>query len=581
MRLILAGGIPSWQDAALILPIMAGGDKHADPFDAIFGTEEKEEEAEASTTTFSNTIVAGNLVRDRDGNIWEYRTGTVAGPSLRIVQRTTWQGSGAITLSLAIRRFGRFFETETGRAIEANADGTFRQLTEGETGNLFPTGGGTGTRTSVSAPAFGSTRAAADLQIKAAADAAKLVAAARVAEIEAQRIFDEEQAEIDRELRLREARLTTARDLVNIRSAEAREARTQGVGLAGDDPFKFTAISRGLAGPTGTTPSAAFKTNLAQAGSFQAPDLTGLDSNALESVIGKLSQLNTPQQTGPFGFAHGGTVDVRSRAGGATQPGDGTVAIEVGEPINGQPNPEIVILRPDGSVEVVRKIGAAQTGGTFDFGGFGSLFNSLRQSVGFSTGAAGGRASVLQPGVASMLGARQRGLGSFVRRQNDPTVFQVTSTGLRDVGNLDIFSQLGGASGDVEFLSDQAFNRLQQGIGSGETFTPESAEGFQVQRRSGAFGAFAQPLTAQGGLRDLVASGVGFTAGEAVRIRDLIGFLPAPFKIPPAFFNSLSPTEQTALLSAYRLAGVPEEDFTFLRTAPQLSFNPQRATAVG
>ncbi len=68
---------------------------------------------------------------------------------------------------------------------------------------------------------------------------------------------------------------------------------------------------------------------------------------------------------------------------------------------------------------------------------------------------------------------------------------------------------------------------------------------------------------------------------EARQLANLIGFLPAPFKIPASFFQSLLPAEKNALISAYRFAGVKEADFTHLLTAPQLSFNPQRATAVG
>ena len=90
----------------------------------------------------------------------------------------------------------------------------------------------------------------------------------------AREAFEEEQAELDRLRQDRQSRLNIARDIIAEKEASARQARTQGTSLAGEDPFKFTAISRGLAGPTGTTPTAAFKGNLAQAGSFQAPDLT-------------------------------------------------------------------------------------------------------------------------------------------------------------------------------------------------------------------------------------------------------------------------------------------------------------------
>ena len=492
-----------------------------------------------------------------------------------------------------------FFDPATGDPIPTSqignfsfvkdAQGVFRSVTivTDQVGNQFfefnvadpgllqdlgflPKEGGTGG----SAPSFASTQAAQTQAEQAAAAAAATAAGVAEEAAAARRAFDEEQAEIDRELRLREARLATARDLVGIRSAEAREARKGGVELAGEDPFRFTAVARGLAGPTGTTPSAGFKQNLAQAGNFQAPELAGLDSNALESVIGKLSQSITPGQTNPFGFAHGGVLSPSGAQGGT-----GAQAVPIGE--NG---PEIMILRPDGSVEIVPMAQGAQQGGVFDFGGFGSLFSSLRQSVGVGNQLPGffGQRNVLPAETASRLGARQRGFGSFVRQGNDPTVFMVTSQGLRSVGSRGLFEgELGGSFGDVESLSPDAFARLQSGVGTGETFTAESARGFEPQRGGGTFGAFGQPLTARGGLQDLANATPGFGGQDVSRINQLIGFLPAPFKIPPTFFNSLLPAEKQALISAYRLAGVSEADFGHLLTAPQLSFTPQRATAIG
>ncbi|KKL19978.1 hypothetical protein LCGC14_2460050, partial [marine sediment metagenome] len=345
-----------------------------------------------------------------------------------------------------------------------------------------------------------------------------------------------------------------------------------------EDFGRFIAVARGLAGPTGTTPAAGFKENLAQAGSFQAPDLTGLDSNALESVINKLSQLNSPQQ--PFGFAHGGTVS----AAGIGGP-NGSQAIRVGEA-----GPEILILRPDGSVEVVPEAGSAQTGGVFDLGGFTSLFSNLRRESGtgggfLTTPGLGGNTigvnDILNPSQASTLGARQRGLGSFVSTPGQP-VFMVTATGLRPISNPDVLRALGGNLANVESLTSGQFGRLKAGFGIGEDFRDVGAAGsFRPQRSTGTFGAFGQPLSTRGGFTDLANALPGFSQQDADRISNLIGFLPAPFKIPVSFFQTLLPAEKQALISAYRLSGVSEADFEHLRTAGQLSFNPQRATAVG
>ena len=367
----------------------------------------------------------------------------------------------------------------------------------------FSDTGGTG-----SAPAFSSTKAAADLRFQ---QQQTLDAEARAFQANQDRLNREEdarQAEIDRELRLRESRLTTARDLVGLRSAEAREARTQGTQLAGSDPFRFLAVARGLQPPTGQTPTAGFKENLLGAAQFQSPDLTGLDSNALQSVIQKLSQSNAPQGSATLGFAHGGIV---SPTGGATPTG-GSQAITVGES-----GPEIMILRPDGSVEVVPMAGSAQEGGVFDLGGFGPLFQRLRTSAGIG--------SQFNPGFES---------------------------------------------GDVLDRARSKFGFLPVG-GEQETDAP--------------FQAFAGPLlNVRSGLNEAFRfqglSG-GAASAEALRISGIIKQLPAPFKIPPTFFNSLFPAEQSALISAYRFAGVPEDDFRHLLAAPQLSANPQRATAVG
>ncbi|KKK53624.1 hypothetical protein LCGC14_3092920, partial [marine sediment metagenome] len=321
-----------------------------------------------------------------------------------------------------------------------------------------------------------------------------------------------------------------------------------------------------------------FKQDLAGAANFQAPELAGLDSNALESVINKLSQ-STPQGPGTLGFAHGGTLSP-----GGTRPGDGSQAVRVGEA-----GPEILILRPDGSVEVVPEMGSAQFGGEFDLGGFGSLFNSLRQSVGLGGAVAQpglggttiGVSDILPAGQASALGARQFGLGGFVRQQGTPTVFMVTPEGLRAIPSSGVLSSLGGNFGDVRDLTAGQFGRLQGGVGRAGLIGADEARTFDIPRQGGTFGAFGQPLNTRFGFQDLARATPGFSSQDAVRISNLIGFLPAPFKIPTSFFQTLLPAEKTALISAYRLAGVQEEDFNHLLTAPQLSFAPQRATAVG
>lgn len=458
--------------------------------------------------------------------------------------------------------------TETGSIIEVSGSGQIIGGRAIPASQFFGTGGGGAGR---APPAFSSTQAA-QAQAEEAAKAAAAQAAKVAAEAaRAREAFEEEQAEIDRELRLRESRLSTARDLVSIRSAESREARRLGTEVSGEDLFTFLAVARGLQPPTGTTPAAAFKQNLQGAAQFQTPDLTGLDSNALQSVIGKLSQSLTPQGTGLFGFAHGGTVT----PGGTATPTGGSQAIRVGEA-----GPEILILRPDGSVEVVPEVGSAQTGGVFA--------PETTHPFGLNT-------------VFQALLGRPTAFGSQIRE-----AFDVPTDFLRGIG-FNRFSKIVGGGVPAKFgsqlragpqllrdlLSPQPefdlgglaplFERLRGSLGgtgrSAFGFLPEGVE----QETSAPFQAFAGPVLniQQGLLEAFQFQGVANPQAEAQKFSALIGQLPAPFKIPPSFFRSLLPAEQSALVSAYRFAGVPEEDFRHLLTVGQLPFSPQRAVAVG
>lgn len=469
-----------------------------------------------------NTLPVGSLIRDAQGNIWE-----VTSPVAAKLVSGDVSGARFRRFDAIIRAVGRFFVTETGRAIEINADGTFRQLTAGETNTLFPAGGGGGGGAGgAGAPAFGSTQAGAQFDVDAAKAAAAQAAKVAADAAEALRIFNEEQAELDRLRADRQSRLNIARDVIAEKEASARGARAQGTELAGQDIFRFLAVARGLQPPTGTTPAAGFKQNLLGAAQFQAPDLEqftggetagqlGVDINALTSVISKLQGTPDLPTTDPFSFAHGGTVS----AAGIGGP-NGSKAIRVGEA-----GPEILILRPDGSVEVVPEAGSAQEGGVFDFGGLAPLFQRLRGAVG------------VDPGT-NLLG----------------------STGTR-------------------------LNELRSIFG----FLPSGQE----QETDAPFQAFAGPvLRIQQGQQEALQNQflqAGLTphqariqsTSEAKRVSALIGLLPAPFKIPPAFFGALLPAEQNALVSAYRFAGVPEADFRHLLTVTQLPANPVRATAVG
>jgi hypothetical protein len=374
-------------------------------------------------------------------------------------------------------------------------------------------------------PSFGSTQAAQTQAETFAREQAAILAQARKDEL----AVAEAQAELDRLIGERETKLGIARDIIAQKEASAREARGQGLEFAGEDIFRFTAGIRGGRVASGVhTPADVFRGELQRAGSFQAPDLQqfaggqtagelGVDIDALDSVLAKLgTDQGVPTS---FGFAHGGTLSPGGVLGGGG--GDGSQAVRIGEE-----GPEILILRPDGSVEVVPMAGSAAHGGRFSaesLGGFQSLFQNLRSSVG------------LQPGALT-------------------------------------------ASTGRGILSDTARSRL--GIAP-RGFEP------QITGRAPAFQAIGRSLTnvKPGAFQALRAAHPNLSRqdarAQALQLQRTIGLLPAPHKIPPLFFAGLVPAEQKALVSAYRFAGFPESDFRHLLTVTQLSANPVAATAVG
>ena len=421
----------------------------------------------------------------------------------------------------------------------------------------------------------------------AASAAASLAESKRQFDIdfaENQRQFNAAQAAGDRReaARLKAEREAMLRgelnDLRQARISERMKAREQGTQLAGTDPFRTLGQirARAVQGPTMVDQ---FKGELAQAASFQEPMLgPGASVADLESAIAKMAQPITPQGGGPFsafrppGLEHGGTVskeEVQPFTMGRPHPKTaiefakkaGMTTVMTGERSGG---PELVIgkeftvipLTDQEEEELMTgpfsppKAQAGVTVGGFE--GAQDLFESLRESVGI-TGGLRERAqgnNIIPFETAAKLGAFQRAPGSLLRNSQTGQIYTVDETGrLRWVRNpATLSSSLFAGKTSEEFGTDRAWQlgRFQQGedILGGPFSLPTGTSG----------GALGEPLTTLRGFSEIP----GMSADEAARLSDLIGFLP---RTPPRWWwNTLSPSEQTAVLSAYKLAFRPAED---------------------
>ena len=100
-----------------------------------------------------------------------------------------------------------------------------------------------------------------------------------------------------------------------------------------------------------------------------------------------------------------------------------------------------------------------------------------------------------------------------------------------------------------------------------------SALGFGTQpgtARCGQAGALGTPLSVKQGLIETL----NYTPEQAQQLSDLIGILPAPHKAAK-FLRSLSPVEQQALVSAYKLAGWTEAQLNDVISGSMIT-GPQR-----
>jgi len=138
------------------------------------------------------------------------------------------------------------------------------------------------------------------------------------------------------------------------------------------------------------------------------------------------------------------------------------------------------------------------------------------------------------------------------------------------------------AGGTVNPLSEASltvlpnlFERLRRDIfGAGSPLSQPRDENERLQRlgflgpgqtgrqpQFGAgYGALASPLSLRPGYQDLVGAGI-ISQPDADRIINLIGMLPNP-RNAAIWFRGLQGTEKEAVVSAYRLAGIPEAELS-------------------
>lgn len=189
--------------------------------------------------------------------------------------------------------------------------------------------------------------------------------------------------------------------------------------------------------------------------------------------------------------------------------------------------------------------------------------------------AGGGQAPLPGPLQARLIGEQ----GSYIA---PGTEVLLTGNGQATVVPLGQGMQQGGqtplSQANLTVLP-QLFERLRRDV-TGDRPGSYSRYGFLEPGQAGreprfgaGYGALAQPLSLKQGYQDLVGGGV-IGQQDADRIVNLIGLLPNP-RNASAWLRNLSPTEKEAVISAYKLAGIPETEFDAMLQSATLA-GPQR-----
>lgn len=482
---VYIGGIPHWTDGVLTLPFVAGGHKGTDNFaHHNLGDPGGDEEDK------------GDLPADRVIRTWDHLHALLPDYSSQsladILRSPMFSGKGAYSFA------DKFYKEFQNVMLKLEAGSGYNPSSQPSEvyGSKTSMGGVLDAINQQSSGSYSGTQASQAQQEAAQAERDRL-----------QREFEAQQQALRLEEERRQALLTTATRLLEGRQASRATKRGQLVSLAGNDPFRFTAALHQVDAGDTATPYDQFKSNLSNSVSTPLPTLNAGGGVAeIQGVVDKLNQMEAEENNyapSPFvGMAGGGTLPA---PGQPTFGGVGYGVIVGDGQMNG--DEEVVIRRPDGSVEVVPIKGGADQGSVLPLPNltvFPDLFKNLRNTM-FKT----------------------YGGGAYGNRP--------------DAGNVQAnYSALGFTS--------------PFGDKGGSTHSPMFGEGI---------GALYKPLSIEKGLLE-----AGDDPATAKAISDQIGTLPNP-RNAAVFLSRLSPTEREAVLSLYRLAGVPDADFDNLVASAQ------------
>lgn len=482
-------GIPHWTDGILSLPIIAGGHKGTDNF-----AHHNLGDPGGDEDTSTKELPADRVIRTWDhlhALLPDYSSSSLA----QILGSSLFNGKMGYTFA------PKFFQEFQNVMLKLEAGSGYTPSSQpaevyGSSTSM------SGVLDAINQQGTGSYSSTAASQAQAEAFAA--------AEAEKARAFQAEQDRLAREEQQRQSLLSTAQRLLEGRQGVRQRVREQRVELAGNDPFRFTAALHGVDAGDTATPYDQFKSNLANITANPLPTLNPSGGVAeIQGVVDKLKQMEAEENNyapSPFvGMAGGGTLPPPGSAMGAPMNngqasfGGRGYGVLVGD---GQMNgdEEVVIRRPDGSVEVVPLAGRSDQGSVLPLPNltvFPDLFKNLRSDM-FKT----------------------YGGGAYGSR---PDASDVQAN----------YSALGFRSpfGDK---------------GGGNSFQPRFGQGL---------GQLAAPLSIEKGLLE-----AGTDPATAASISAQIGTLPNP-RNAAVFLSRLPPTERQAVLSLYRLAGVPDADF--------------------
>ncbi|HLE81981.1 MAG TPA: hypothetical protein VJA25_11885, partial [Dehalococcoidia bacterium] len=370
-------------------------------------------------------------------------------------------------------------------------------------------------------------------------------------------------------------------------------AESQLVELAGRDPFRFGAARMGQRAPT-QTPVDIFRGQLQQTATSPVPQFNpNATMDEITNNIRSMEQFTTQQPYRPPGLERGGKIGQK----GAVEPfkfgrPDPHTMLEMADKMGMTPiitgeragGPELM-LAPKGTTvipltdeeeeEFVGSVPGAQFGGT--------VSNAQRVASGFGQQIGGGVFRGIGKEFMPSEFAGGVRLGRLFRATRDALARRGVggAGGWKDVGHA--VRETLRTPGFAGFNPSNTSLALLQGALERESGAAEGLSQFAplqfLRRQAGATGLMERGLTdAPLNTRRFreIAPSFGFlpppAAGAAYRTptpqdaytgaiySPITGVLPSPHKI--AFsFKQLDPSAQASVLSAYALAGVPEEAF--------------------